>query len=132
MEQQKNVKTGNIPYVGPEQTMYVIKSQIHLVRQSLSMKNATKNVTKRERVGFPESCCIIFVGHLGKKIYNSSTYFEKIPNLNHNALKTAQKTKKVIHKCFQEFNCTSISMSGFYIFKKNVKFVVKYCTIANF
>jgi hypothetical protein len=31
-----HLKTERVPYLGLELTMYVIKSQIHLVRQSLS------------------------------------------------------------------------------------------------
>jgi hypothetical protein len=31
----KKIKTGRVPYLGLEVTMHVIKSQIHLVRQSL-------------------------------------------------------------------------------------------------
>ncbi len=34
-EHLKNFKTGRVPYLGLELTMHVIKSQIHLVRQSL-------------------------------------------------------------------------------------------------
>jgi hypothetical protein len=32
---RENLKTGRVPYLGLELTIYVIKSQIHLVRQSL-------------------------------------------------------------------------------------------------
>jgi hypothetical protein len=35
MEHPKKFRTGRIPYLGLELTMNVIKSQIHLVRQSL-------------------------------------------------------------------------------------------------
>jgi hypothetical protein len=34
-EQLKNLKTGRVPYLGLELTIHIIKSQIHLVRQSL-------------------------------------------------------------------------------------------------
>jgi hypothetical protein len=35
LEHLKNLKTGLVPYLGLELTVYVIKSQIHLVSQSL-------------------------------------------------------------------------------------------------
>ncbi len=35
LKHQKNLKTGRLPNLGLELTMHVIKSQIHLVRQSL-------------------------------------------------------------------------------------------------
>jgi hypothetical protein len=35
LEHQKNVTTGRVPYLGLELTMHVLKSQIHLARQSL-------------------------------------------------------------------------------------------------
>jgi hypothetical protein len=35
VEHNKNLKTALVPYLGLELTIHVIKSQIHLVRQSL-------------------------------------------------------------------------------------------------
>jgi hypothetical protein len=35
LEHLKNLNTGPVPYLGRELTMHVIKSQIHLMRQSL-------------------------------------------------------------------------------------------------
>jgi len=39
LEQQKKLKTCRVPQLGLEQTMYVIKSQIHPVRQFLKIQN---------------------------------------------------------------------------------------------
>jgi hypothetical protein len=35
--EQKSLKTGNVTFLGLELTMHAIKSQIHLVRQSLEV-----------------------------------------------------------------------------------------------
>ncbi len=35
LEHLQNFKTGRVPYLGLELTMHVLKSQVHLVRQSL-------------------------------------------------------------------------------------------------
>jgi hypothetical protein len=43
LEHLNNLKTCRFPYIGLELTIYVIKSQFHLVRQSLEVPHSSEN-----------------------------------------------------------------------------------------
>ncbi len=50
LEHQNNLKTGRVLYLELELTMHVIKSQIHLVRQSLSTFVGVRIYPKTTRI----------------------------------------------------------------------------------